>query len=281
MMLRVFKCLGHLPLLGLHGLGWVGGWLVWLLAPVYRRRWFEHTAQAGLRGGQRWASVGEAGRQVAELPRLWFGPPPTVGWQGAAHLEAALRQHQGLVLLTPHLGCFEVTAQAYAQRFGVDAELPRPVTVMFRPPRQASLLPVLEAARNRPGVATAPATLAGVRRLLQALRQGGAVGLLPDQVPPDGMGVWAPFFGRPAYTMTLALRFARLPDTQVLFVWGERLPWGRGYVVHVRPWNELVGAPLAPDDATAAGQINLAMERLIMACPAQYAWGYARYKPPR
>lgn len=281
-MLMLFRFLARWPLLLLHALGWLGGWLAWLAVPAYRHRWADHTLLAGLRGRERWASVGEAGKQVAELPRLWFGPPVRVRWQGAAHIEAALHQGQGMLFLTPHLGCFEITAQAYAERFGAGPGLAgRPMTVLFRPPRKAWAAQVLAQARERPGLVTAPATLAGVRQLVQALRDGQAVGVLPDQVPPEGLGVWAPFFGRPAYTMTLSVRFARTPGTRVLLAWGERLPWGRGFVVHVQPWEELVPEPLAADAAQAAAQINTAMERLVQRRPDQYLWAYARYKAPR
>lgn len=276
-MLLLFRVLGRFPLPVLHALGWALGWLVWLLVPAYRRRWREHTALAGLSARERRQSVGEAGKQVLELPRLWFGPPVRVGWEGAAHIEAALAHGQGMLFLTPHMGCFEVTAQAYAQRFG---HL-KPMTVLFRPPRKRSLAPVLEAARNRPGMASAPATLRGVRQLIGALRRGEAVGLLPDQVPPDGMGVWAPFFGRPAYTMTLSGRFAQVEGTQVLLAWGERLPGGRGFVVHVQPWAAVMDEPLAERSDDIAAQMNRAMEALIRQCPQQYLWGYARFKGPR
>lgn len=280
-MLFLFKFLGRWPLPVLHLLGVLGGWLAWLLVPGYRRRWSENTALAGVQGRARWASIGEAGKQVAELPRLWFGAPVPVGWEGAAHIQAALHHGQGMLFLTPHLGCFEITAQAYAERFGAVSAQPRPMTVLFRPPRKAWAAQVLATARERPGLATAPATLSGVRQLVQALRQGEAVGLLPDQVPPDGLGVWAPFFGRPAYTMTLSVRFARTPGTQVLLAWGERLSWGRGYLVHVHPWHEVMAEPLADDATVAAGQINRAMEALVRLKPEQYLWGYARYKSPR
>lgn len=271
--------LAWLPLPLVQGLGWLGGWAAWLASAPYRRRWRAHTRLAGLRGRARWASVGAAGQQVAELPRLWFGPPVRVGWEGAAHIEAALAQRRGVLFLTPHLGCFEVTPRAYAERFGV----PRgaPITVLYRPSRQAALAALLRQARQRPGMAAVPTTLAGVRQLMQALRRGEAVGLLPDQVPPLGQGVWAPFFGRPAYTMTLAARLAQQPGVQVLLAWGQRLPWGRGYVVHVQPWAQVMEEPLAADPAEAAAQINRAMEALIRRCPQQYLWGYARYKAPR
>ncbi len=277
----LFRFFAAWPLPWLHALGWVLGWLAWGLDGAYRRRWLHQTQLAGLQGRERWASVGEAGKQVAELPRLWFGRPVPVGWEGAAHIEAALAQGQGMLFLTPHLGCFEITAQAYAQRFGALGSAGRPMTVLFRPPRKAWLAPLLQAARERPGLATAPATLAGVRQLLLALREGQAVGLLPDQVPPEGLGVWAPFFGEPAYTMTLSVRFARAANTRVLLTWSERLPWCRGYVVHVQPWEAVMHGPMADDPALAAAQVNQAMERLVRQRPGQYLWGYARYKAPR
>lgn len=279
-MLLLFRRLGLLPLGVLHALGWLLGWLIWLSSPAYRQRWTSHTALADIHGAERWASVGEAGKQILELPRLWFGKPVPIGWQGAAHIEAALHRGQGILFLTPHLGCFEITAQAYADRFGALPE-GKPITVLFRPPRKAALSRVLESARNRPGMASAPANLRGVRQLVQALRQGEAVGLLPDQVPPDRLGVWAPFFGRDAYTMTLSARFAQVPGTQVLLAWGERLSWGRGFVVHVQTWNEVMTQPVAERADEAAIQMNQAMEALIRQCPSQYLWGYARYKAPK
>jgi KDO2-lipid IV(A) lauroyltransferase len=132
-------------------------------------------------------------------------------------------------------------------------------------------------ARNRPGLQAVPTTLAGVRQMIKALRAGEAVGLLPDQVPPEGMGVWAPFFGRSAYTMTLAARLALQTGARVVLIWGERLPWGRGYRLHTRP----LGHDLSPDLETAVVQINQAMESMVLTCPQQYLWAYARYKEPR
>jgi KDO2-lipid IV(A) lauroyltransferase len=281
-MSMVFRFLALWPLPLLHLVGVLGGWCVWLASPGYRRRWSHNTRQAGVHGWARWRSIGEAGKQVAELPRLWFGAPVKVGWEGAASIEAALHQGCGMVFLTPHLGCFEITAQAYAQRFAQhEAPDNRPITVLFRPPRQAALRPVMEAARMRPGMRAAPATLSGVKQLMQALRGGEAIGLLPDQVPPEGMGIWAPFFGKPAYTMTLSLRFIRAPGVRTWVAWGERLSWGRGFVVHVHPLEEVLGGTLSDNQDTAVAQINQSMENVIRKCPQQYAWGYARYKAPR
>jgi KDO2-lipid IV(A) lauroyltransferase len=270
----LFRLLSHLPLWALHGLGWALGWIAFLASGDYRRRFLENVALAGVARSQWMAAVGESGRLIAELPRLWLGAAAPVFWDGAQHVEAALAEKRGIVFLTPHLGCFEITAQAYAARYGAAGQ---PMTVLFRPPRKAWLQEVVMQSRQRPGLATASTTMAGVKQLIKALKSGQCVGLLPDQVPPDGLGVWAPFFGKPAYTMTLSARLALQTGAVVLVAWGERLSLGRGYVVHVAP----LPLALSSDMTAAAGQINHAMENLIVQKPQQYLWGYARYKKPK
>ena len=273
-MITLFKLLSVWPLWLLHGLGVVLGWLAFVVSPVYRKRFVSHVGLAGLTRHQWMKAVGESGKLVLELPRLWLGRPVRVLWDGAELVEAALAQGRGVVFLTPHLGCFEITAQAYAQRFG---QAGKPMTVLFRPPRQTWLMALVGAARLRPGLQTAPTTLSGVKQLIKALKNGESVGLLPDQVPPQGMGVMAPFFGREAYTMTLSVRLVQQTGAMVLLAWGERLPLGRGYRVHVRPLAQALPAAL-PEAVTV---INRAMATLILQCPQQYLWGYARYKPAR
>lgn len=272
----LFRTLSVLPLAVLHALGWGLGWLSFLGSGRYRRRLLAHAQQAGVSTGTALASVGEAGKLVAELPRLWLGRPVALDWDGADCIEAAQAQGRGVLFLTPHLGCFEITAQAYAQRFGAH----QPMTVLFRPARQPWLRDLVAGSRQRPGLRTAPTTLAGVKQLIKALKAGEVVGLLPDQVPPDGQGVWAPFFGRDAYTMTLSARLAHAANAQVLLAWGERLSWGRGYRVHVRRYDDASWGVLSGDAVTAARQINQAMERLVRECPRQYLWSYDRYKSP-
>lgn len=273
-LIRILFSLGaRLPLPVLHGLGLLLGWLTFLVSPRYRRRLLGNAAQAGQGVAVALRSIGHAGRLVTELPRLWLGAAVPVRWDGAHHIEQAQAAGRGLLFLTPHLGCFEITAQAYAARFGAE----RPMTVLYRPSRQPWLRPLVDHSRERPGLRTAPTTLSGVRQLIAALRAGEAVGLLPDQVPPQGLGVWAPFFGRDAYTMTLSARLARSADATVLLSWGERLPWGRGYVVHIRP----LGGALPSEPEAAARAVNAAMETLVRESPAQYLWSYDRYKAPR
>jgi KDO2-lipid IV(A) lauroyltransferase len=278
-MLTLFRWLSRWPLWLLHVLGGAVGWASYMLSPVYRARFDANAAQAGIERRHARPAVAEAGRLLLELPYLWMRPAsralgPHLGWDGDALIDEAHARGRGLVFLTPHMGCFEVTAQAYAERHG-----PRhgPITVLYRPARKPWLRPLVDTARERAGLAAAPATLAGVRQMMRALRRGEAVGLLPDQVPPDNLGVWAPFFGKPAYTMTLAARLAQQTGATLLLAWGERLPGGRGYVVHVAPFPE----PLPQAQAESAAVVNRAMERLIRQRPQQYLWGYDRYKTPR
>jgi KDO2-lipid IV(A) lauroyltransferase len=153
--------------------------------------------------------------------------------------------------------------------------------VLYRPARQAWLRELEETARARPALATAPATLAGVRQMMRALKRGETLGLLPDQVPPEGMGVWVPFFGQPAYTMTLGARLVLQTGAAALLIWAERLPRGAGYVVRVSPLAEPLPPAEGSDLTAAAAAMNRNMERMILACPAQYLWGYHRYKQPR
>ena len=269
-MKTLFRALALVPLPVLHAVGLALGWISFLASPTYRRRFLENARQAGYGLGQVRGAIGEAGKLVAEVPRLWFGGPVAIEWDGDRHIAAARERGHGIVFLTPHLGCFEVSAQAYALVFG-------PITVLYRPARKTWLRELVDTARARGRLATAPTTLAGVRQMLKALKAGEAVGLLPDQVPPEGLGVWAPFFGRDAYTMTLSTRLAQQTGATILVAWAERLSWGRGYRVHVRPWTHAVDG----DPDKSAARVNAGMEVLIRECPQQYLWGYARYKQPR
>ena len=285
-MLSLVRWLSRRPLWLLHALGAPLGWLAWALSPSYRRRFAVNAAQAGVSRADSRPAIAEAGRLVMELPFLWLRPAgtpigPRLDWHGTHLLEAALAQGRGVVILTPHMGCFEVTAQAIAERY---CRADKPITVLYRPARKAWLRALEEDSRARTGLATAAASLAGVRQMIRALRRGEAVGLLPDQVPPDGMGVWAPFFGRPAYTMTLATRLVQQTGAALLLIWAERLPGGRGFVLRVAPPAQPLPSTAADDAAlqlACATTLNREMERLVLQCPGQYLWGYHRYKQPR
>ena len=272
-MVFLFRLLACLPLRVAHWLGTCAGWATFLLSPTYRRHLRENVRQAGFGSAVCRAAVAAAGRQALELPAIWLRPldevtPRVVRVSGWEVVEAAWRERRGIVFLTPHLGCFEITAQYYAAQ--------APITVLYRPPKFRALQQLIETGRKREKLHLAPADLSGVRSLIRALKRGEAVGLLPDQAPKVGEGVWLDWFGRSAYTMTLA---ARLTETgaATVFAWAERLPGGAGY--HLRLRSPLV--PLEGDTECRALAVNREIEALIRECPAQYLWGYNRYKRPR
>ena len=271
-MVFLFRLLSHLPLPWIHRLGALMGWLTWLASPTYRQHLRENMAQAGIDASLTHSAIAEAGKQALELARIWPRPLAEAvehvtevhGWE---HAIAAHEAGRGVVFLTPHLGCFEITAQYISTHYDI--------TVLYRPPRQAALQHMIETGRRREHLHLAPADVSGVRALIKALKRNQAVGMLPDQAPKTGEGVWLPFFGRPAYTMTLA---ARLTETGAipLLAWGERLPNGQGFRLHFSP----PAAPIEGDTIARAACINREMEQLIRQQPAQYLWGYNRYKHP-
>jgi KDO2-lipid IV(A) lauroyltransferase len=273
--LGLARLLAALPLSLLHRLGAIVGNAVYLLAPRYRHYFSTNLRAAGFaEPALLRQAIAEAGKGLLELPAIWLCPHAAVaGWvaqvSGWDLVEAALARRRGIIFLTPHLGCFEITAQYYAYRAPDYA----PITVLYRSPKKKSVEPLMLLGRRRPNLRLASADLKGVRILLRALKKGEAIGILPDQAPGVGEGEWADFFGRPAYTMTLAGRLAGA-GAEVILAYAERLPRGLGYHLHL----EAMPAPLPGE--SPARTLNRALEGLIRECPAQYGWGYNRYKAP-
>jgi len=269
----IMGALARLPLALLHAAGAALGWTIYGLSPTYRRHVRDNLAAAGLRDSRtRRGAIAGAGKMLVELPMVWLRPRADVlalvrAVHGLELVEAARAAGKGIVFLTPHLGCFEITAQVAADRF--------PITVLYRPPKLAWLQPLIEEGRGQDNVRLASADLAGIRRMLAALHRREAVGILPDQVPGEGEGEWIEFFGKPAYTMTFAARLARRADSVCLLAFGERLERGAGYAVHVRP------LPAPEPGESGMRLLNRAVESLIRERPEQYLWGYNRYKTPR
>lgn len=267
------KCLRFFPLQIIHGLGTVVGLINYLFNQDHRAHAKRNINQSNLSNGKiateklLFKSTLENSKGAFETFAIWFKSQLEVlnwvknveGWQA---VETAINSGKGLIFLTPHLGCFEITSLYYGAH--------HPMTVLYRQPRQAWLMPLITAGRQRGKVALAPANSQGVKLLLQALKRGEAIGILPDQAPLEGEGEWAPFFGRHAYTMTLASKLAQKTGAQVFMAFGERLSWGRGYNIHIRAIE--VGGINTPT------LLNAEIERTIRQCPTQYLWIYDRYK---
>jgi KDO2-lipid IV(A) lauroyltransferase len=268
------RLVASLPLRWLHVLGTALGWLMYGISPTYRRHMRENLAAAGYGDSRtRRQAIAAAGQLVTEAAAVWFRPRQAVVGLvrrviNEEEVFAARARGDALLYLTPHMGCFEVTAQYAAERHA-------PITVLYRPSKIAWLDPLMREGREQARVRLAPADFSGVRDVFAALRRREAVGFLPDQVPGEGEGEWAEFFGRPAYTVTLAARLAERPNVACFLAYGRRLPRGAGYEIVLRR----LPAPLPGE--SAARRINRALEALIRECPGQYLWGYNRYKTPR
>ena len=269
----------RLPMPFVHALGIGLGWAAYALAPSYRKRLRENLAASRIAENPAQldvlirANVAESGKAILELPFVWLRPTSellvtvieTDGWP---EVQTARGEGKGLIMLTPHLGSFELIGRYLAAQF--------PITVLYRPPKLSWLEPIMRAGRERDQAQLATTGVGGVRTLLKALKRGEALGILPDQAPGAGDGVWADFFNRPAYTMTLIRRLQQRSGAPIIAMYAERLSKGRGFSLHFTRILE----PLAEEDAAAARQMNRAMEDLIRNCPSQYLWSYNRYKAP-
>ncbi|MBV8047976.1 MAG: lysophospholipid acyltransferase family protein [Paludibacterium sp.] len=277
----LLSALARLPLGWLQALGAVLGRLTLHMSTTYRARMEENLSHSEILANYQLFPKAvkqcavETGKGALELAIAWCRSPQDIarmvrdcdGWE---HVEAAMAAGHGMVFVTPHLGSYDIAGRYISHR------LPFPLTAMYRPPKLSWLEPVMNAGRARGKGKTAPATGAGVRLLMKALKGGEATIILPDQVPGNGEGVWAPFFGRPAYTMTLVPRLAQIQGVETLLFYGERLPAGAGFKVHIRPLPE----PFSGDKTADAAVLNRAIEKLIAECPLQYLWSYNRYKCP-
>lgn len=273
----LFWLISRLPLRVLHAFGGALGLLVARLPGRYGRRLVENFRNAYPDATD--AMIAEAarntGRMMIEMPYFWGRKSITVRtdnfesclWPDMRRLR---EQGNGLIILTPHMGCFEVLPQSHAEQ--------SPVTAMFKPPNQPWLREFVERMRTRPNLAMAPANPRGVRMVVRALKRGETVGILPDQVPSGGEGAWAPFFGKPAYTMTLVHRLQQLTKAPMVMIFAERLPRGVGYRGHLRVLGD--DGMLPADPAAACAMINANIEQMIAVDPTQYLWGYNRYKHP-
>jgi len=271
------RIVGILPLAVVHAFGTVLGLVLW----VARSRW-RHVAERNLslvltqnsaetRQQIARASLIEAGKALAETATIWGrSPQRALGLirevRGQALFDAARARGNGLIVAAPHLGCWELLNYWLAER--------APLSIVYRPPRQAVIEPLLIKVRGNLPVEQVRASGAGVRALYRRLAGGGVVGILPDQRPKQGEGVMAPFFKVPALTMVLVSRLARSTGADVLFAFAERLPRGAGFRLH------FLEAPAGIDDEDVeigCAALNRGVERCVELAFAQYQWMYKRF----
>lgn len=276
MLSLLLKPLATISLPTIHRLGSALGFLTFLFSPKSKQLVYDNLKQSQIFKDEKSLkltvkkNISESGKSVLETFAIWQKNEQEIlamvkqaqGWNG---IETALQEGKGIIFLTPHLGCFEITSIYYGAQ--------NPITVLFRSPKMKWILPFIEKGRTRTGVTLAEANANGVRKLMQALKRGEAVGILPDQIPSAGEGEWAPFFGKPAYTMTLASKLANKTGAAVIIVFGERLVNGGGFIIHCKRLED--GAIATPT------LLNKAIEQQVQQSPAQYLWNYPRYKVRR
>ena len=217
-----------------------------------------------------WSAVMASGQLFSDSLWIWRNPKQAlhlVEIQNWDLVETAISEGHGLVMLTPHLGGFEIIPRVLAQHF--------PATILYRPSRQDWLNRIVEEGRAYPNMHFVPTNLNGVRQMTRALSKGEAIGILPDQVPSGGDGVWVPFFGRPAYTTPLPARLANRNKTPVIMFTAKRKNLGQGWLMQATRL-----APFSEDATLAATEMNQAIERAILKAPEQFIWAYNRYKHP-
>ena len=272
----ILRAIGLLPLPLVHALGAALGHLMWLSGGRSRRIAERNLSLVITQDGAKRrqvarASVVETGKAIAEIAAIWGRPPERAlalirEVRGAEIYEAALARGKGLIVAAPHLGCWELLNYWVATH--------GPLSIVYRPPRQAALEPLLIRVRGHLPVEQVRASGAGVRALYRRLEAGGTVGILPDQRPKQGEGTMAPFFGVPALTMVLLSRLARSTGAAVVFTFAERLPRGGGYRIHV------LEAPPQIDDAdldVACAALNRGVEQCVERAFEQYQWTYKRF----
>ena len=273
----LLRLAGLLPLRTLHALGAVAGDLLWRARGRERRVAEANLAiarpelDAAARAALARACLRETGRGVAELGKVWGGGARRAlrlvrEVRGQALFDAALLRRQGLIVAAPHLGCWELLNHWIGAR--------TPLAILYRPPHSPDWESLLRRARGSFAPEQVRAEGSGMRSLYRRLAAGGVVGILPDQQPRAGEGVFAPFFGRPAATMVLLPRLAQRTGATVLFGFMERLPRGAGFRLH---WRAAPPEIAAADPGVACVALNAAVEDCVRSAFEQYQWTYKRW----
>ena len=229
-----------------------------------------------VRRALRLRSLVQSGRTFAEVGAWWTWDLARIEREvvevaGECHLRDPLAAGRGAILAAPHLGSWELLGMWASARW--------PMTTLYREPRVREIDRFFRESRGRVGATLVPAGLHAARTLIRALRRGELVGILPDQDTGVGAGVFVPYFGKLANTMTLIHGLARASAAVVVLGWAERLPDDRGHVLHFVPASQEV---YDPDPAVSAAALNRDVERLVRSCPEQYLWTYRRWRvrPP-
>ena len=268
------KLLSRLPLSWLRKIGSCLGWLGFYASPSLRRVTEQNIRRAEICATELEiknfvkVNIAETGKTLAELPYIWHRTrdhvvAKIITVQGRENLEMAVAKKTGIIFITLHLGCFEIIPKFISSYVRI--------TSLFRPPHKKYIANLTAEGRQGNNQFFAPANLLGVRKLITALKNGEAVGILPDQVPKEGEGKWVSFFGHPAYTMTLASKLFNKTQASLIFTFSVRHEKSEGYSLFFEP-HKRNSKELTTLD------INRKLENIILRHPTQYLWSYKRFK---
>jgi len=274
MLFFILRLFSSLPLAVLQITGACIGLLIYLCSPRYRRRLYKnHQSAANYFGFKStpWRVAAESGMMFADTLWIWRHPKSSINKVSIENLDQVIelsKNGKGLIVLASHLGGFEIVPRIFAEYTRA--------TVMYRPARKIWVNELMLKSRKHTEIDFVEANISGVRQIKRALVKGEVVGLLADQVPSVGDGVWAKFFNQYAYTSSFPIKLARQANVAILFVGAERLVLGKGWLIKSRLMTEAFPDCLVE----ACTEMNHYFEEMILSKPHQYMWSYNRYKRP-
>ncbi len=191
--------------------------------------------------------------------------------EGLELLQEIMTNGKGAIIIAPHIGNWEVFG-LYLNCCGCGQS-----SQLYQAPRDRKLDKLIFNARSRAGATMVATDNRGVASLLKSLKSGEIVAILPDQVPNDAGGEFAPFFGKQVLTMTLVSRLIQktgasaLVGMAVKYQAENRHGWK---IIFSRP-DDNIYAEHMPESLQG---LNASVEAVVRKYPAEYQWEYKRFK---
>lgn len=183
-----------------------------------------------------------------------------------ALFEQALTTQNGIVLVVPHLGTWEVM-NAWLSQYTA-------MTVMYKPVKQPDANQFVLNARSREGAHLVPADERGVRQLFVTLKRGGVTAILPDHSPEQPVPPLIDWFGVPLYSSQLIAKLLYKTGASGLLAYAIRQPDGK-FALHFEPIDPAV---MQQDSVSGTQALHVQLQQLIARYPAHYHWSYKRFK---
>jgi Kdo2-lipid IVA lauroyltransferase/acyltransferase len=217
--------------------------------------------------------LGCIGVDVARSHRILRpGAAARIPIDGFDRIQAARARGKGVLVITAHIGPWELLPLVASQRY-------EPLSSVARPMDNPWIDDRMTAMRERGGNRVIRKRDAG-QAILQAMRRGETVGILIDQHIREEEGVVVPFFGRPASTVFAPALLAMRAGAAVIPAGLLREGPGR---YRIRVWPEVAlqrSGNLQVDLAENTARFTAAIETMIREHPEQWFWVHRRWKTP-